>query len=115
MLRSAFPIGRIAGIRIYVHWSFAVTMLLWAWLFAESVLPEQVPTNTRTENWIAGLLAAAAFLTSLFAHELAHSVVARRHGVGVERVTLWLLGGMSELRDEAPDAVPICASPSPGR
>jgi Zn-dependent protease/predicted transcriptional regulator len=44
-----------------------------------------------------------ALVASLLAHELAHSVSARRAGLNVRRITLWLLGGMSELVDQPHD------------
>jgi Zn-dependent protease/CBS domain-containing protein len=43
------------------------------------------------------------FLLGLLAHELSHAVVARRHGVAVDDITLWLFGGVARLRGEAPD------------
>jgi Zn-dependent protease len=45
---------------------------------------------------------AAFFLASLLAHELAHAVFARRYGMKVKRITLWMLGGMAELEGEPP-------------
>jgi Zn-dependent protease/CBS domain-containing protein len=50
---------------------------------------------------IAAIIAAVLFLGSLLAHELAHSVVARRNGIEVESIVLWLLGGVAQLRGEA--------------
>jgi Zn-dependent protease/CBS domain-containing protein len=44
-----------------------------------------------------------AFIGSLLAHELAHSLVARRNGLQVEGITLWLLGGVSQLQGEVAD------------
>nr|WP_277606031.1 site-2 protease family protein [Glycomyces sp. L485] len=41
-------------------------------------------------------------MLSLLAHEVAHAVVARRHGVEVEDITLWLLGGVARLKGDAP-------------
>ena len=104
MLRNALLVGRIAGIRIYVHWSLGVTLGLMTWLLAQSVLPSQVPAATDAQRWATGLVSAVALLASLLAHELGHSIVAKRHGVRVGRITLWLLGGISELRDEPTDA-----------
>jgi Zn-dependent protease/CBS domain-containing protein len=49
------------------------------------------------------VLTALAYIGSLLAHELAHSLVARRNGIQVEGITLWLLGGVSRLQGEAPD------------
>lgn len=49
----------------------------------------------------AGLITAVVFLVSLVAHEVSHAVVARRNGLGVDRITLWLFGGVAMLRGEA--------------
>src|SRR3712207_6323064 len=58
-------------------------------------------TLFRSAYAIAAVLAAVAFLASLLAHELAHALVARRNGVEVEGITLWLLGGVARLRGGA--------------
>ncbi len=47
---------------------------------------------------------AVAFMAALLAHELAHSLMARRYGVPVTSITLWALGGGSELGSEPPTA-----------
>jgi hypothetical protein len=44
------------------------------------------------------------FMAALLAHELAHSLVARHFGVPVTSITLWALGGISELLREPPTA-----------
>ena len=44
-----------------------------------------------------GLIVALVFFASLVAHEFGHSIVARRHGIRVDEITLWLLGGVSKL------------------
>ncbi|MGZ4586064.1 MAG: site-2 protease family protein, partial [Mycobacterium sp.] len=51
--------------------------------------------------WAAGACGALVLLASLVAHELAHAVVARRAGVAVGSVTLWLFGGVTTLGGEA--------------
>ena len=48
-------------------------------------------------------MTAVAYIGSLLAHELAHSLVARRNGLEVEGITLWLLGGVSRLQGEVAD------------
>lgn len=59
-------------------------------------LPAVDPEHTP----VAYLVAAVLFLASILAHELAHALIARANGVDVEAITLWLLGGVAELRDE---------------
>ncbi|MBU6330488.1 MAG: site-2 protease family protein, partial [Acidobacteria bacterium] len=58
------------------------------------------PGATRTACWVAGVVISVVFFASLVAHELAHTIVARRHGIAVDSITLWLLGGVSRFTDE---------------
>jgi Zn-dependent protease/CBS domain-containing protein len=89
-------LGRIAGIHVGLNWSLLVVFALIAWSLADSILPSADPGQPLAAYWTAGLIAALAFLLSLLAHELAHSIVARRRGVRVEGITLWLFGGVSQ-------------------
>ncbi|WP_037311130.1 site-2 protease family protein [Amycolatopsis orientalis] len=102
MFRTAIPLGHWAGIRVGAHWSVFVVLVLIADLLASTVLPQAAPGETTTSYWVAAGLTAIGFLISLLLHELSHALVARRYGVGVKRITLWMLGGAAELEDEPP-------------
>jgi Zn-dependent protease/CBS domain-containing protein len=54
--------------------------------------------------WAIAIPTAVLFLASLLAHEGAHAVVARRKGIGVRSITLWMLGGVAQLDGEPPNA-----------
>lgn len=99
-MRDAIPLGRIAGFEVKVHWSVIVILWLFTWSLATE-LPGAVKGYSRPIYWLAGACGALILLASLLAHELAHAVVARRMGVGVGDVTLWLFGGVTTLRGEA--------------
>lgn len=103
---NGVSVGRIAGIPLRLDWSLAVIFWLLTWGLATSAFPELAPGSSTLTYWIAGALTAACFLISLLAHEISHSVVARRYGIEVESITLWLFGGVSSLHGEAttPDA-----------
>lgn len=60
-------------------------------------------------------MAAVLFFLSLLAHELAHAVVARRNGIRVDGITLWLFGGVAKLLDEARDVAPLDGGAGPAR
>ena len=99
-MRDAIPLGRIAGFPVNVHWSVLVILWLFTWSLA-STLPSAVKGYSPVAYWLAGGCGALVLLASLLAHELAHAVVARRAGVAVRSVTLWLFGGVTALGGEA--------------
>ncbi|MBK9179003.1 MAG: site-2 protease family protein [Acidimicrobiales bacterium] len=99
-MRESVRLGRVFGIPVGVHWSLLVVFgLLWLGL-AAGELPAAHPGEPAALYWLAGLVAVVAFFAGLLAHELAHAVVARREGLPVEGITLWLLGGVSRLGGE---------------
>lgn len=103
MLRGT-RIGTIAGIEVRFHWSLVfvaglLTLSLSSFLTSTSSLALSTPAAL-----FLGVTGAVVFLASVLAHELGHAVVALREGVGVRRITLWLLGGLAELEEEAPSA-----------
>ncbi len=102
-MRDALRLGRIAGVTVGVHWSVLFMLLIVADGLAEGVLPQAAPHHSAGAYWSVAVLAAVLFLLSLLAHELAHAVVARRNGIAVAGITLWMLGGMARLERE-PDS-----------
>ncbi|WIY00455.1 site-2 protease family protein [Amycolatopsis mongoliensis] len=101
-MQATFPLGRPAGVRVGAHWSVLLIMALLAELLAQSLLPEAVPGQSALVYWATGIAGAVVFLASLLAHELSHALVARRRGVAVDRITLWLFGGSTEMSGELP-------------
>jgi Zn-dependent protease len=93
-------IGRIAGIEVRVDWSLAVIFLLLTWALATVSFPTLDDGYDAPVYWVTAAVTTLVFLGSLLAHELAHSLVARRYGIDVASITLWLFGGVSALRDD---------------
>ncbi len=102
-MRASFRLGRILGVPVGVNWSVVVIFALIAWALAASLFPRSYPGYSTFAYVVAGLAAAVVFFGGLLAHELAHSVVAKRNGIDVEDITLWLFGGVSKLKGEAKD------------
>lgn len=100
-MRSTFWLWRVAGIRVGVHWSVLVVFALILVGLAGGGLREAEPDRPAWQYWLASAVTAVLFLLSLLAHEISHALVARRNGVSVEDITLWLLGGLARLRSEA--------------
>lgn len=100
-MHETIRLGRIAGIRVGANWTVLVVASLIAWALASQLLPASAPDRPVAEYWAAGAIAALLFFVSLLAHELAHAIQARREGLEVEGITLWLLGGVAQLKGEA--------------
>ncbi|HEU4422651.1 MAG TPA: site-2 protease family protein [Pilimelia sp.] len=96
-MRQTVRLARVTGIPVGVHWSVLVVMVLLAQGLAVALLPAAAPGLSGALYWVVAVLTTVLFVASLLAHELAHALVARHYGVRVERVTLWLLGGVAEL------------------
>jgi Zn-dependent protease/CBS domain-containing protein len=103
-LNEGFRIGAIAGIRIAIHWSWLVVFALITWTLADSVFPSQNPGLSDGAYVGMALSAAVLFFTSLLLHELGHALQARREGVEIEGITLWLFGGVAQFRGMFPSA-----------
>jgi Zn-dependent protease len=101
---ETFRLGRIRGITIGLNWTVLVIVWLLMWSLATVTLPETAPGYADGVYWSAGLAGALGLLGSILAHELSHALVARRHGVIVEGITLWMFGGVARLGSQARDA-----------
>ncbi|MHB8589331.1 MAG: site-2 protease family protein [Candidatus Dormibacteraceae bacterium] len=95
-------LGRIAGVEVGLHWSLAIVFALIVWTLAGQVLPSVVPDQPQSAYWIVSAVAALLFYASLLSHEMGHALVARRLGVKVDGITLWIFGGVARLKGDAP-------------
>ena len=102
MGRSGIRLGRILGIPVAIDWTLLVIAVLLTVSLAGNRYPMEFPDAPAGSYWVVGVLTATIFFASVLAHELAHSVVARRHGIRVDSITLWMLGGVARLEGEAP-------------
>jgi Zn-dependent protease/CBS domain-containing protein len=99
--RGAFSIGSIAGIRIALHPSWLVIAFVVTYLFAVGDLPDSFPGWDPAMYWVVGAALAALFFASVLAHELSHAIVARRFGLQVKDITLFIFGGAASLEGDA--------------
>lgn len=95
-MKSQINLGRVFGIKIGLHYSW----FLIAFLIVLSLSSQFHATNAQWgDNLILGmaLLTAVLFFVSLLLHELAHSLVATSNGLPVREITLFALGGVSQI------------------
>src|SRR5262249_37478772 len=101
MAAPGVTLFRVRGIRIAVDFSwFIVLFLIIFWLtgFYRDVLNEP---NGSSTPYLLAVASALLFFASILLHELGHAFEARRHGIGVSGITLWMFGGVSRLDQDS--------------
>ena len=100
MLSGGIPIGKAFGIPLRLHYSWFIIFALITWALAASYFPDEYPTWSTTEAIAAGIITSLLFFASVLVHELMHSIIARREGIPVQSITLFIFGGVSQLTQE---------------
>jgi Zn-dependent protease/predicted transcriptional regulator len=98
-MRGSWRIGRIAGIEVGIHYTWLLALFIFTWLLGQGFITTY-PGWQSYVYWIAGFLATFTLFLSVLVHELAHSLVARARGLQVSSITLFILGGVSNLAEE---------------
>src|SRR6266508_6271832 len=101
MAGGGVTLFRIRGIRVAVDYSWFVVLFLiifWLTSFYEDVLNS--PSGD-SAPYLLAVASAALFFASILLHELGHAFVAKRHGIGVSGITLWMFGGFARLEKDS--------------
>ena len=104
MFSHAVKLLNINGFDIKVDPSWLLIAALITWALSRQYFPNALPGQDVTTYLIMALITMLCFFASLVLHELAHSVVARRFGVPIKNITLFLFGGVAELEAEPQSA-----------
>jgi Zn-dependent protease/predicted transcriptional regulator len=97
---GTFRIGKIAGIDIDIHVSWIIILVLLTVSLATGWFPQLYPGWSTATYWVVSLIASLLLFVSVLLHELAHSLVARRRGLPVKNITLFIFGGVSNIEQE---------------
>jgi Zn-dependent protease/CBS domain-containing protein len=101
-LKGAWKLGTIMGIPIRVHFSWLIVFGLITWLLSSRYFPQVTPDLPFVSYWISGALAALLLFASVAFHELAHSYVAQKYRLTIESITLFIFGGVAQLKGDPP-------------
>jgi Zn-dependent protease len=98
MMDGNVTIGRFGGVEVRLHWSLLAVFALIVWSLTDGVFPSQNPGLSDGTYLAMAIVSALVFLASILLHELGHSWVARREGIEVDSISLWLFGGVAQLK-----------------
>ena len=104
MLNGNIRLGRIGGVEIRVNWSWLVIFALIVWSLEAGIFPSQNPGLSKGTYLGMAVAAAVLFFASLLLHELGHAWEARREGMEIDGITLWLFGGVAQFKTRFPSA-----------
>lgn len=99
-MRNGVRLGRIAGIEVILDWSLLIIFFLITFSLAAGLFPNWHPDWGAGLVWGTAVAAAILFLASVFIHELSHALVGRAQGMEINRITLFVFGGMAHLERE---------------
>jgi len=100
VLKGGIPLGRFFGISIRLHWSWFFVFFLVTWSLAVYYFPDTYKDWSRATYIVTGLATSILFFSSVLAHELAHSLVAKAEGIPIHSITLFVFGGVSRMSKE---------------
>jgi len=91
---------KLLGFEVKIDLSWILLAILIAWSLSTGFFPIQVENLSTGTYWVMGVVGAFGLFVSIIAHEFSHSVVARRYGIPMKGITLFLFGGVAEMSEE---------------
>jgi Zn-dependent protease len=93
---GSMQLARVFGIRIGASPGWFIFLFLMIWWLSD-LFATALPDASNTTTYVTAVAGALLFFLSIALHELGHAVVARRNGVGVLGIDLWVFGGLAKL------------------
>lgn len=87
-------------VRLDLTWFFLVALITWS--LATGFFPSKYEDLSVLTYWLMGLSVAFGIFASIVLHEVSHSLVARRYGIPIRGITLFVFGGVAQMEDEPP-------------
>ncbi len=102
MFGKRITLFKLFGFEVRLDMSWVVIAILITWSLASGFFPYRYPGFSTAAYWVMGAFGAVGLFFSIVFHELCHSLVARRYGMPMNGITLFIFGGVAEMGDEPP-------------
>lgn len=100
MFGKSYTLFKLLGFEVKIDSSWIIIAVLITWSLAQGVFPLYDNSLTTATYWILGVIGALGLFASIVFHELSHSLVARKFGLPMKGITLFIFGGIAEMDDE---------------
>jgi Zn-dependent protease/CBS domain-containing protein len=104
MFGRRITLFKVLGFAIRLDMSWIVIAVLVTWSLAVGFFPMQYEGLAGATYWWMGVAGALGLFVSILVHELSHAIMARRYGVQIKGITLFIFGGVAEMEGEPPHA-----------
>ena len=102
MFGNQIRLFRLAGFEVKVDISWIIIAILVIWSLAAGIFPAQFRGLSRSTYIAMGVAGMIGLFSSIVLHEFSHSLVARRQGMQMKGITLFIFGGVAEMGEEPP-------------
>jgi Zn-dependent protease/CBS domain-containing protein len=104
MFGRRITLFKLLGFEVRLDASWLIIAALVTWTLAAGVFPFYYPGLPGSHYFWMGIAGAILLFGSIVVHELCHSLVARRYGIPMKGITLFVFGGIAEMDEEPPSA-----------
>jgi Zn-dependent protease/CBS domain-containing protein len=104
MFGRKFKLFKLLGFEVGLDPSWIIIAILIAWSLSTGFFPFRYKNLSTQTYWLMGVIGAIGLFLSIIAHEFTHSIVARKNGMPMKGITLFIFGGVAEMGDEPPSA-----------
>ncbi len=104
MFGKSVKLFTLLGFEVKVDFSWIIIAVLVTWSLAKGLFPFYYEDLSNTTYWYMGIAGAVGLFLSIVVHEFSHSVVARRFGIPMRGITLFIFGGVAEMNEEPQSA-----------
>lgn len=104
MFEHRVRLFKLLGFEVRLDMSWIVIAVLVTWSLAAGLFPYLYPHLSPQAYWFMGVVGALGLFFSIIFHEFCHSLVARKYGLDMKGITLFIFGGVAEMGDEPPNA-----------
>lgn len=104
MFGKRIRLFQLFGFEVRIDWSWVILAILIAWSLSVSIFPFQYKGLSTETYWLMGIVGALGLFLSIIFHEMSHSLVARRYGMPMKGITLFIFGGVAEMGEEPSSA-----------
>ena len=100
LFRNAIKILNIFGIDVELDISWFLVFFLFSFTLSRHYYPQMLPETEDTLHWILGISTTILVFISVLIHELAHSLMAIKEGIPINKITLFIFGGVAQMKKE---------------